>query len=52
VHPLEQGLALAAGIPGAEFVQLDSANHVVRPQEPARDALFGAIRPFADLTTA
>ena len=47
IHPFEQGLALAAGIPGAEFVQLDSANHVIVPQEPAWETLFGAIRRFA-----
>jgi len=49
VHPFEQGLALAAGIPGAEFVQLDSANHVILPQEVAWETLFGAIRRFACL---
>ncbi|WP_209427026.1 alpha/beta fold hydrolase [Pararhodobacter sp. SW119] len=43
VHPLEQGLTLAARIPGAEFVQLDSANHVILPQEPAWEVLFAAI---------
>jgi pimeloyl-ACP methyl ester carboxylesterase len=47
VHPFEQGLALAAGIPGAEFVQLDSANHVILPQDPAWEVLFAAIRRFA-----
>ncbi len=47
VHPFEQGLALAAGIPGAEFVQLDSANHVILPEEPAWEMLFDAIRRFA-----
>ncbi|PQO24010.1 hypothetical protein C2I36_05285 [Rhodobacteraceae bacterium WD3A24] len=52
VHPFEQGLALAAGIPGAEFMQLDSGNHVILPQEPAWNTLFGAIRRFADSPTA
>ena len=47
VHPFEQGLALSAGIPGAEFVQLDSANHVIVPQESAWETLLGAIRRFA-----
>ena len=52
VHPFDQGLALASGIPGAEFVQLDSANHVVLPQDPAWDVLFAAIRRFAATASA
>ena len=47
VHPLDQGRALAAGIPGAAFVELDSANHVILPQEPAWQVMFDAIRRFA-----
>jgi len=47
VHPFEQGLVLASGIPGAEFVQLDSANHVILPEEPAWETLFDSIRRFA-----
>lgn len=49
VHPLDQGLSLAAGIHGARFVQLDSANHVILPQEPAWQVLFDEIRRFADV---
>gem|GEM_PF-4461346 len=41
---LAQGGALAARIPGAGFVQLDSANHVILPQEVAWEILFGAFR--------
>jgi pimeloyl-ACP methyl ester carboxylesterase len=33
--PFEQGAKLAAAIPGARFVPLDSANHVLLPEEPA-----------------
>lgn len=33
--PLEQGRVLAAGIPGARFVEFDSANHVLLENEPA-----------------
>jgi pimeloyl-ACP methyl ester carboxylesterase len=33
--PFEQGAMLAAAIPGARFVPLDSANHVPLPGEPA-----------------
>ena len=35
VQPLEEGQLLAAGIPGAEFVELDSRNHVLLEHEPA-----------------
>lgn len=47
VHPLSEGLALAEGIPGAQFVMLESGNHVILPQEPAWDVLFSEIRQFA-----
>jgi pimeloyl-ACP methyl ester carboxylesterase len=33
--PFEQGAQMAAAIPGARFVPLDSANHVLLPDEPA-----------------
>jgi len=35
VSPLSQGQTLAAGIPGAEFVQVDSPNHILLEHEPA-----------------
>lgn len=35
VVPLEEGRLLAAGIPGARFVELESRNHVLLEQEPA-----------------
>jgi DNA-binding winged helix-turn-helix (wHTH) protein/pimeloyl-ACP methyl ester carboxylesterase len=47
VHPINEGLALAEGIPGAQFVMLESGNHVILPQEPAWDILFSEIRHFA-----
>jgi pimeloyl-ACP methyl ester carboxylesterase len=46
VHPFDQGRKLAAGIPGAEFLALDSANHVILPQEPAWEVLFAALERF------
>ncbi len=46
VQPLDQGRALAAGIPGAEFVLLESANHVILEHEPAWPRLFEALRRF------
>jgi pimeloyl-ACP methyl ester carboxylesterase/DNA-binding CsgD family transcriptional regulator len=35
VVPLEEGRLLAAGIPGARFVELESRNHVLLQHEPA-----------------
>lgn len=35
VVPVEEGRILASGIPGATFVELDSANHVLLAHEPA-----------------
>ena len=49
VIPLEEGRRLAAGIPGAEFVELDSRNHVLLAHEPAwtrfRDAVCSFLQP-------
>ncbi|PHP68782.1 hypothetical protein CSC94_01940 [Zhengella mangrovi] len=46
VHPLDQGRKLAAGIPGARFVLLESANHVILPHEAAWSTLFASIADF------
>lgn len=46
VQPLEQGYRLAAGIPGAEFLMLESRNHVILRDEPAWDVLFAALNHF------
>ena len=35
VCPLAEGRRLAAGIPGAQFVELDSRNHILLENEPA-----------------
>ena len=35
IAPIAEGRILAAGIPGAEFVELDSANHILMEKEPA-----------------
>ena len=45
---LEQGRKLAALIPGAHFVPLDSKNHVPFREEPAWQALVAALRAFLD----
>ncbi len=44
----DQGRKLAALVPGARFVPLESKNHVPFPDEPAWHALVAALRPFLD----
>lgn len=46
IQPLDEGRKLAAGIPGAEFVLLESDNHVILPQEEAWQPIFDALRGF------
>ncbi|SNR99997.1 alpha/beta fold hydrolase [Antarctobacter heliothermus] len=35
IHPISQGQKLAAHLPGAQFVRLDSRSHMLLPQDPA-----------------
>jgi len=44
----DQGRKLAALIPGARFVPLDSVNHVPFREEPAWEVLVTALRAFLD----
>lgn len=44
--PIEQGRALAAAIPGAQFVPLDSRNHILVDSEPAWSVGVEAITRF------
>jgi pimeloyl-ACP methyl ester carboxylesterase/DNA-binding CsgD family transcriptional regulator len=44
--PFTEGQAVAAGIPGAEFVQLESSNHILLEPEPAWKRLRQAIVDF------
>jgi len=46
VVPLEEGRLLAKIIPGAQFLQLDSPNHFLLPEEPAWVALVKAVHAF------
>ncbi|MGB3445235.1 MAG: alpha/beta hydrolase [Xanthobacteraceae bacterium] len=46
VQPLEQGYLLAAGISGAEFLMLESRNHVILPDESAWPILFDGFQRF------
>src|SRR3546814_3257964 len=49
IAPLSQGRALAAGIPGATFVQLETENHVLLEDEPAWGAFREAVLEFTGL---
>jgi DNA-binding NarL/FixJ family response regulator len=44
----DQGRKLAALIPGARFVPLDSKNHLPFREEPAWQVVVAALRPFLD----
>jgi len=44
--PYEQGQMLAAGIPGARFATLDTANHILPAEDPAWQDFVGLIRDF------
>lgn len=47
VVPIEEGRLIAAQIPGAKFVTIESENHVPLPDEPAWEALLTEIEAFA-----
>ena len=46
VVPISEGHILAAGIPGAQFIELDSKNHVLIEHEPAWDRFKEAVSDF------
>ena len=46
VVPIDEGRLLATGIPGAEFVELDSRNHVLLEHEPAWQRFREAVLAF------
>ena len=46
VVPVEEGRLLASAIPGAEFVELDSRNHVLLEHEPAWQRFTEAVLAF------
>ena len=48
VVPIAEGRLLASGIPGAEFVELDSRNHVLLEHEPAWPRFCEAVLSFAN----
>ncbi len=52
VVPLGAGRILAAEIPGAEFVELDSANHILLENEPAWRRFREAVLDFTGVAAA
>jgi pimeloyl-ACP methyl ester carboxylesterase/DNA-binding CsgD family transcriptional regulator len=46
VTPLSEGKRLAAGIPGAQFIEVDSKNHVLLEHEPAWPRFCDAVLDF------
>ena len=49
VIPITEGRILAAGIPGAQFVELDSKNHVILEHEPAWGRFCDEVLEFTGL---
>jgi pimeloyl-ACP methyl ester carboxylesterase/DNA-binding winged helix-turn-helix (wHTH) protein len=46
VHPFSQAQLIAATLPNAQLLQLDSANHVFTPRDPAFDILMDEMDAF------
>ncbi len=51
VVPIAEGRLLASGIDGAQFVELDSKNHVLLAHEPAWERFCEAVLEFVGLET-
>jgi pimeloyl-ACP methyl ester carboxylesterase/DNA-binding CsgD family transcriptional regulator len=49
VVPIAEGHVLAAGIPGAHFVELDSKNHILLENEPAWERFCDEVLNFMEL---
>jgi DNA-binding NarL/FixJ family response regulator len=49
VCPISEARVLAGGIPGAQFVELDSRNHILLEDEPAWARFQDAVLDFAGL---
>ena len=52
IVPVSSGRSLATGIPGAEFVELDSKNHILLEGEPAWPRFCGAVSEFLGVGAA
>jgi len=49
VSPISEGRLIASRIPGAQFVELDSANHILLENEPAWSRFCDAILDFMNV---
>ena len=49
VAPIAEGHILAAGIPGAQFIELDSNNHILLEHEPAWKRFCDEVLEFTGL---
>jgi pimeloyl-ACP methyl ester carboxylesterase/DNA-binding CsgD family transcriptional regulator len=49
VIPISEGRILAAGIPDAQFIELDSKNHIILETEPAWERFCGEVLDFVGL---
>ena len=49
IAPIAEGRILATGIPGAQFVELDSKNHILLETEPAWPRFCEAVLEFMEL---
>jgi DNA-binding NarL/FixJ family response regulator len=49
VIPIVEGHILAAGIPGAEFIELDSKNHILLENEPAWQRFCAEVLDFMEV---
>ena len=52
IVPIQEGRLLASGIAGAEFVELESRNHVLLEHEPAWQRFMEAVLEFAGVVEA
>jgi pimeloyl-ACP methyl ester carboxylesterase len=46
IHPAAEGRRVAAGVPGAEFMEVDSSNAFLIASDPAFDRAYGATLEF------
>jgi pimeloyl-ACP methyl ester carboxylesterase/DNA-binding CsgD family transcriptional regulator len=52
VIPILEGHILAAGIPGAQFIELDSKNHILLETEPAWERFCNEVLGFMELKSS
>ena len=52
VVPLAEGRLIASGIPSAQFVELDSHNHILLAHEPAWERFCAAVTDFTGVPAA